>query len=105
MMDDDPRPRASRATRHALTVALVKPGRGVRWNHNVKFVQRHVVDAFRNRRRDAVEYQHLQFLPLRDLWNRNQISHLRVLLMSTIVTPRHYPVHANEFNNVLGWNE
>lgn len=28
MMEDEPRPRASRDTRHALTVALVKPGRG-----------------------------------------------------------------------------
>src|ERR1039458_3521557 len=30
MMDEDPRPRSSRVTRHALTVALVKPGRGDR---------------------------------------------------------------------------
>jgi hypothetical protein len=28
MMDDDPSRRSSRDTRHALTVALVKPGRG-----------------------------------------------------------------------------
>jgi hypothetical protein len=28
MMDDDPSPRSSRVTRQALTVALVKPGRG-----------------------------------------------------------------------------
>jgi hypothetical protein len=28
IIDDDPRPRASRDTRQALTVALVKPGRG-----------------------------------------------------------------------------
>src|ERR1039457_3047884 len=28
MIDDDPRPRASRDTRQALTVALVKPGPG-----------------------------------------------------------------------------
>src|SRR6185369_8241086 len=27
-----PRPRVSRDTRHALTVALVKPGRGACWN-------------------------------------------------------------------------
>jgi hypothetical protein len=33
MMDDDPRPRSSRDTRHALTVALVKPGHGAFWNH------------------------------------------------------------------------
>src|ERR1017187_4130207 len=30
LMLTEPRPRASRATRHALTVALVKPGRGSR---------------------------------------------------------------------------
>ena len=30
MMDDDPSPRSSSVTRHALTVALVKPGRGSR---------------------------------------------------------------------------
>ena len=28
MIEDEPSPRASRDTRHALTVALVKPGRG-----------------------------------------------------------------------------
>ena len=28
MIDEEPRPRASSDTRHALTVALVKPGRG-----------------------------------------------------------------------------
>src|SRR6202790_3909032 len=33
MMDDDPRRRSSRDTRPALTVALVKPGRGACWNH------------------------------------------------------------------------
>ena len=30
MIDDDPCPRSSKVTRHALTVALVKPGRGSR---------------------------------------------------------------------------
>ena len=35
MMDDDPRPRASSDTRHALTVALVKPGRGASWNQRM----------------------------------------------------------------------
>lgn len=29
IIDDDPRRRSSSDTRHALTVALVKPGRGV----------------------------------------------------------------------------
>jgi hypothetical protein len=33
MIDEDPRPRASSDIRHALTVALVKPGRGAPWNH------------------------------------------------------------------------
>jgi len=32
MMDDEPSWRSSRDTRHALTVALVKPGRGACWN-------------------------------------------------------------------------
>ena len=32
MIDDDPSPRSSSDTRHALTVALVKPGRGACWN-------------------------------------------------------------------------
>ena len=32
MMDDDPRRRSSSDTRQALTVALVKPGRGACWN-------------------------------------------------------------------------
>src|SRR5580704_11282927 len=33
MIDDDPSPRSSSDTRQALTVALVKPGRGACWNH------------------------------------------------------------------------
>ena len=33
MIDDEPRPRASSDTRHALTVALLKPGRGSSLNH------------------------------------------------------------------------
>src|SRR5439155_25393422 len=41
----------------------------------VKFLQRHVVHPFRNRRRDAVEHERLQLLPLRDLFHRNQIVH------------------------------
>jgi hypothetical protein len=32
MMDDDPSRRSSSDTRHALTVAFVKPGRGACWN-------------------------------------------------------------------------
>jgi len=35
MMEDEPRRRSSRDTRHALTVALVKPGRGACWNQAV----------------------------------------------------------------------
>jgi hypothetical protein len=34
MMEDDPRRRSSSDTRHALTVALVKPGRAC-WNHAI----------------------------------------------------------------------
>jgi len=32
MIDDEPRRRSSSDTLHALTVALVKPGRGACWN-------------------------------------------------------------------------
>src|SRR5579863_4157790 len=35
MMEDEPRRRSSRDTRQALTVALVKPGRGACWNHAI----------------------------------------------------------------------
>jgi hypothetical protein len=35
MIDDDPRPRSSSVTRQALTVALVKPGRGS-WAYQAK---------------------------------------------------------------------
>src|ERR1700722_13260606 len=35
MIDEDPSPRSSSDTRHALTVALVKPGRGACWNHSI----------------------------------------------------------------------
>src|SRR5580658_2921127 len=35
MMDDEPSRRSSSDTRQALTVALVKPGRGACWNHAI----------------------------------------------------------------------
>jgi hypothetical protein len=35
MMGEDPSPRSSSDTRHALTVALVKPGRGACWNQSI----------------------------------------------------------------------
>jgi hypothetical protein len=35
MMEDEPRRRSSSDTRQALTVALVKPGRGACWNHAI----------------------------------------------------------------------
>ena len=35
MIDDDPSLRSSSDTRHALTVALVKPGRGASWNQPI----------------------------------------------------------------------
>ena len=35
MMDDERSRRSSRDTRQALTVALVKPGRGACWNHPI----------------------------------------------------------------------
>ena len=44
MMLDDPSPRSSSVTRHALTVALVKPGRGSWRVPAEELVQGHVVD-------------------------------------------------------------
>ena len=35
MIDEDPSPRSSSDTRHACTVALLKPGRGACWNHSI----------------------------------------------------------------------
>jgi hypothetical protein len=35
MIEEDPSPRSSSDTRHALTVALVNPGRGACWNHSI----------------------------------------------------------------------
>jgi len=35
MMDDEPSCRSSNDTRYALTVALVKPGRGACWNQAI----------------------------------------------------------------------
>lgn len=69
-MEDDPRRRSSSDTRHALTGGFgeARPWRLLEPRH--EFVQGHVVDAFRNRGRDAVEYEGLQLLPLGDLLNR-----------------------------------
>src|ERR1019366_1888181 len=59
MMLDEPRPRSSRVTRHALTVALVKPGRGS-WAYPAeKLVQGHIVDPFRDRRRNRIKHKAL----------------------------------------------
>ena len=39
-----------------------------------RLVQRHVVHAFRNGRRDAIEQQRFQFLPACNLFSWNQIG-------------------------------
>jgi hypothetical protein len=75
IIDDDPRPRSSRDTRHALTVAFVKPGRGACWNHAINSFSAMLYTRFCNRRGDAVQHERLQFLPLPNSSNRNQISH------------------------------
>ena len=62
MMDDEPRRRSSRDTRHALTVALLKPGRGALLEPGHELVQGHVVHTFRDGQGDAVEHECLQFL-------------------------------------------
>jgi hypothetical protein len=45
-----------------------------------KFVQRNIVNVFRERRRDAVEHERLQLLPLRYLFEADQFVYFRVLL-------------------------
>jgi hypothetical protein len=75
MIDDEPRPRASRDTRQALIVALVKPGRGACRNHAMNSFQRHVVHPARNRRRHAVEHERLQLLAFCELLHHSQIVH------------------------------
>src|ERR1039458_6102249 len=60
MMLDEPRPCSSRDTRQALTVALVKPGRGS-WAYPAEeLVQGHVVHPLRDRRRNRIEHKALQ---------------------------------------------
>ena len=76
LIEDEPSPRASRATRHALTVALVKPGRGSWLNQAKNSSSAQIVNALGDRRGDAVQHQRLQAAPLVRLWNNNQISHL-----------------------------
>jgi hypothetical protein len=76
LMLTDPSPRASRATRQAVTVALVKPGRGS-CSYQVKMRRGHVVDPFRNRGRYAIQHESLQSLPLGSLRNNNHISDFR----------------------------
>ena len=75
MIDDEPSPRASRDTRHALTVALVKPGRGACWNHARNSSSAMLYTRFVIGERDAIEHERLQFLPSRDLLHGNQIVH------------------------------
>ena len=76
LMETDPSPRASSATRQALTVALVKPGPRLQFVPGEELVEPEVVDAFGDRGGDAVQHQALQSLPLSSLWNNNQIIHL-----------------------------
>ena len=56
LMETAPKPRASRATRQAATVALGVPGE--------EFVQAEVVNPFRDWRGDAVQHQGLQAAPI-----------------------------------------
>ena len=76
LMETAPSPRASSATRQAVTVALVKPGRGSRLVPREELVQPEIVNAAGDRRGDAVQHQALQSLPMGSLRNNNQISHL-----------------------------
>ena len=77
LIETAPRPRASSATRQALTVALVNPGRGS-WTDipSEELVEPEIVHAARDRGGDAVQHQRLEFLPLVRLRNYNQIIHL-----------------------------
>jgi hypothetical protein len=65
MIDDEPRPQASSDTRQALTVALVKPGRGACWSHSMNSSSAMLYTRFVIG--DAVQHQRLEPLPLRDL--------------------------------------
>ena len=77
MIDDEPRPRASSDTRQALTVALVKPGRGSCRYHamnssSAMLYTRRVIGEETLSSTSAFSR-----LPLRHLFHHNQIVHFR----------------------------
>jgi hypothetical protein len=65
MIDEDPSLRSSSDTLQALTVALVKPGRSSWAVPREEFIQGHVVNPLRDRRRNRIEHERLQSLPSR----------------------------------------
>jgi hypothetical protein len=68
MMEDDPGWRSSSDTRHALTVALVKPGRGACWNQAMNSFRAMLYTRFViGEETLAVEHGRLQFFPLGNL--------------------------------------
>jgi hypothetical protein len=69
MIDDEPSPRASSDTRQALTVALVKPGRGACWNHtrnssSAMLYTRFVIGEETLSRTSAFSFSHPAIFPL-----------------------------------------
>jgi|SRR5579872_7400029 len=76
LIETAPSPRASSATRKALTGRLGEAGAGLQAVPGEEFVQPQIVDSFRDRGRDPIEHERLQFVEWVRLWNCNQISHL-----------------------------
>lgn len=64
LVETAPSRRASKATRHALTVALVNPGRGLLVKPRAEFVEPQIVDSLRDRGGDPVERLELVALVL-----------------------------------------
>src|ERR1035441_1903428 len=89
LMETDPRPRASNATRQALTVALVKPGRAPSVPGE-ELVQPQVVSPFGDRRGNAIQDQGFQSAPVRRSIRQCQLVHFSPLIGPYRKLPGHY---------------
>ena len=77
MIDDDPSRRSSSDTRHALTVALVKPGRGACWNHAINSFSAMLYTRFVIGEETLSSTSVFNFSHCAISFNCNQIMHFR----------------------------
>ena len=103
LMETEPRPRASRATREAATVAFVKPGQGLLPVPRDEFVQPEIVDPFGDRGGHGIEDQGLQPVPMCRPVRQYQIVHVQSFVASE--SARYWALSVVTWTLALGRND